>query len=123
MDINAVYSAPPSTLLLLLTKSKILQPEFHYAICLCVSRQARRNEFKIGAAIQSRYLLSMKVERAERLTAWGPGARSRASGGVQGQSPRKLLGFSICKRPGKTLLEIFFSLNQPRSGIENVSIK
>ena len=46
--------------------------------------QARRNEFKIGAAIQSKYLLSMKVER---LTAWGPGARLRAPGGVQGQSP------------------------------------
>ena len=25
--------------------------------------------------------------KAERLTAWGPGARSRAPGGVQGQSP------------------------------------
>ena len=44
--------------------------------------QARRNEFSIGAAV-----LSMKAKRAERLTAWGPGARSRAPGGVQGQSP------------------------------------
>ena len=35
-------------------------------------------------------LLSIKVDlakRAERLTAWCPGARSRAPGGVQGQSP------------------------------------
>ena len=36
------------------------------------NRQARRNEFEIGAANQSKYLLSMKVERAERLTAWSP---------------------------------------------------
>ena len=34
MDINTVYSAPPSTLLPLLTKSKILQPEFQYACVL-----------------------------------------------------------------------------------------
>ena len=34
MGINAVYSAPPSTLLPLLTKSKILQPEFQYACVL-----------------------------------------------------------------------------------------
>ena len=33
-DINTVYSAPPSTLLPLLKKSKVLQPEFQYA-CLC----------------------------------------------------------------------------------------
>ena len=34
MDINTVYSAPPSTLLPLLTKNKILQPEFQYACVL-----------------------------------------------------------------------------------------
>ena len=34
MDINTVYTAPPSTLLPLLTKSKILQPEFQYACVL-----------------------------------------------------------------------------------------
>ena len=34
MDINTVYSVPPSTLLPLLTKSKILQPEFQYACVL-----------------------------------------------------------------------------------------
>ena len=34
MDINTVYSAHPSTLLPLLTKSKILQPEFQYACVL-----------------------------------------------------------------------------------------
>ena len=32
--VNTVYSAPPSTLLPLLTKSKILQPEFQYACVL-----------------------------------------------------------------------------------------
>ena len=54
----------------------------------------------------------------------GPGAELRR--GSRGQSPRKLLGFSICKRPRKALLEIFFSLNQPRSACQwyrNVSIK
>ena len=42
--------------------------------------QVRRNEFSIGAASQGNKILSMKAERAkraERLTAWGPGARSR----------------------------------------------
>ena len=34
MDINTVYSAPPSTFLPLLMKSKILQPEFQYACVL-----------------------------------------------------------------------------------------
>ena len=34
MDINTVYSAPPSTLLPPLTKGKILQPEFQYAYVL-----------------------------------------------------------------------------------------
>ena len=34
MDLDTVYSAPPSTLLPLLTKSKILQPEFQYACVL-----------------------------------------------------------------------------------------
>ena len=83
--------------------------------------QSRRNEFKIGAAIQSKYLLSMKAERAqraERLTAWGPGARLRAPGGVQGQSPggvqgaapRKLLGFSICKKPRRLSWKYTFFL-------------
>ena len=37
--------------------------------------------------VKANNLLSMKAERAERLTAWGTGARSRAPGGVQGQSP------------------------------------
>ena len=40
--------------------------------------------------VMAKNLLSMKAERAkraERLMAWGPGARSRAPGGVQGQSP------------------------------------
>ena len=37
--------------------------------------------------VRANNLLSMKAKRAERLTAWGPGARSRAPGGVQGQSP------------------------------------
>ena len=32
-------------------------------------------------------LLSMKAELAKRLTAWGPGARSRAPGGVSGVEP------------------------------------
>ena len=34
--------------------------------------------------VRANNLVSMK---AERLTAWGPGARPRAPGGVQGQSP------------------------------------
>ena len=42
-----------------------------------------------------------RAKRAERLTAWGPGARLRAPGGVQGQShggvqgaaPPEALGF------------------------------
>ena len=37
--------------------------------------------------VRANNLLSMKEERVERLTAWGSGARSRAPGGVQGQSP------------------------------------
>ena len=62
-------------------------------------------------------LLSMKVERAkraERLAAWGqgpwrgPGAEPLQ--GPRGLRPRKLLGFSTCKRPRKALLEIFFFL-------------
>ena len=60
------------------------------------------------------------------LTAWGPGASSRAPGMVQGQSPGGIqgaaspeaLGFSICKRPGKALLELFFLLSQPKSSTE-----
>ena len=52
----------------------------------------------------------------------GPGAEPRR--GSRGQRPRKFLGFSICKRPRKALLEIFFSLNQPTSAwYRNVSIK
>ena len=52
----------------------------------------------------------------------GPGAEpGRGSGG---QRPRKLLGSSICKRPRKALLKIFFSLNQPTSTwYRNVPIK
>ena len=38
--------------------------------------------------------------------------------GVGFRGPLKLLGFSICKWPRKALLEIYFSLNQPRSGTE-----
>ena len=33
-------------------------------LAIIMSIQARRNEFKIGAAIQSKYLLYMKAERA-----------------------------------------------------------
>ena len=64
----------------------------------------------------------MKAERAkrgERLTRngiCGPGVHLKAPGGVQGQKG-KLLGFRICKRHRKALLEIFFSLNQPESGV------
>ena len=81
--------------------------------------------------VRANNLLSMK---AERLTAWGqtrdplkgpwrgPGAEPRR--GSRGQRPRKLLGLSICKRPRKALLEIFFSLNQPTSAwYRNVSVK
>ena len=45
---------------------------------------------KLVRRVRAKNLLSMKAEwakRAERLTAWGPGARLRAPGGVQGQSP------------------------------------
>ena len=65
-------------------------------------------------------LLSVKAERAkraERLTAWGPGARSRALAGSRAEPrrgsrgaapPDQVLGFCICKRPRKALLEIVF---------------
>ena len=43
----------------------------------------------------------------------GPGGR------VQGAGPRKILGFSGCERSRKALLEVFLSLNQPKSGAEN----
>ena len=91
--------------------------------------QARQNKFQIGAAIQSKYRLSMK---AERLMAWGPGARSRAPGGAQGQSPSRGPGDSapgsfwvlaFVKGLQRLSWKYFFSLNQPRPGAENVSIK
>ena len=69
-----------------------------------------------------RIMVCVQVERSERsersvLTAWGPGARSRAPGGVQGQrpgggpggqSPRKLLGFQGFSDPKTPLLALFF---------------
>ena len=86
--------------------------------------QAHRNEFKIGAAIQSKYLLSMKAERVERLTAWGPGAHLRAPGGVQGQSPGGGLGsfwvLAFVKDLERLSWKYFFFFKQPRSGTENV---
>ena len=51
-------------------------------------------------------LLSMKAERAKRaecLTAWGPGARTRAPGLVQGQSPAGVQG----RRPGSSWVLAF----------------
>ena len=67
-------------------------------------------------------LVSMKAEQAERLTAWGPGAPSRAPGGVQGQSPGGGPGGSA---PGSSWVLAFvkgperlywkhFSSNQPK---------
>ena len=53
-------------------------------------RPVGTNLVLVRRVIRANNLLSMKTERAkraERLTAWGPGARSRAPGGVQGQSP------------------------------------
>ena len=69
----------------------------------------------------------MEEERAKRLT--GVGSRSERSvlwrgiqgplAEVQGAAPPEAFGFySTCKRPRKALLEIFFSLNQTRSGTE-----
>ena len=46
--------------------------------------------------VRAKNLLSMKAERAERLTAWGPGARSRALAGSRGRAPAgppEALGF------------------------------
>ena len=83
--------------------------------------------------VRANNLLSMKEKWAERLYGmgsrgplkgpWrGPGAEPRQ--GSWGQCPRKLLGFSNCKKPRKALLKIFFSLNQPTSAwYRNVSIK
>ena len=87
------------------------------------SHQARQNEFRIGAASQGKNSLSMKAERVKHLMAWrGPGTEPRQ--GSRGQCPRKLLGFSICKRPRKALLKIIFPLNQPTSTwYRNVPIK
>ena len=82
--------------------------------------------------IRANNLLSMKAERAERLTAWGPGARSRAPGGVQGQSPGGPGGsapgsswvLAFVKGPERLSWKYFFSLNQPTSAwYRNVSIK
>ena len=80
--------------------------------------QASRNEFTIGARAASQGSgLLFTIHEAERLTAWGPGASSRAPGGVQGAVPRKLWGFSICKRPRKALLELFqANLNPVQKG-------
>ena len=47
--------------------------------------------------VRGKNLLSMK---AERLMAWGPWARSRAPGGVQGQSPSGGPGGSAPGAPG-----------------------
>ena len=63
--------------------------------------------------------------KAERLTAWGPGARSRAPGGVQGQSPG---GGPVGSAPGSFWVLAFvkgtdrlsFIVNQPKSGTEIV---
>ena len=45
---------------------------------------------KLVRRVRAKNLLSIKAKQAKRaecLTAWGPGVRSRAPGGVQGQSP------------------------------------
>ena len=55
---------------------------------------------KLVRRVRGKNCLSMKAERAERLTAWGPGARSRAPGGVQGQSPGGGPGAAPPEAPG-----------------------
>ena len=62
-------------------------------------RRPVRMNLVLVRRVRAKKLLSMKAERVEHLTAWGPGARSRALGGVQGQSP----GSS----PGGSTLEAF----------------
>ena len=57
--------------------------------------------------VRGKNLLFTKAERAkpaERLTAWGPGARSRAPGGVQGQSPG---GGPVGSAPGSSWVLAF----------------
>ena len=85
--------------------------------------QARRNKFSVGTAS----LISMKAERAGRLTAWGPEAHLRAPGGVQGHSPDEGPGGSAPEAFGFGHLQkvqkgspgnFFFALNQPTSGTE-----
>ena len=57
-----------------------------------------------------KYLLIAKIivpitTGASRLTAWGPGARLRAPGGVEGAKPPKLLGFSRFGAPVRPFSE------------------
>ncbi len=58
--------------------------------------------FKLGGTIcnspQWKYVGHIGASALARSpNGWGPGARLRAPGGVQGQSPRKLLGFDLKK--------------------------
>ena len=65
--------------------------------------------------VRANNLLSMKAERAkraERQTAWGPGARSRApGGGPGGRAPGSSWVLAFEKGPER--LSWIFSLNQP----------
>ena len=96
---------------------------------VCVNRPVRTN-LELVRRVRGKNLLSMKAERAkraERLTAWVPGARSRAPGGVQGQSPGGGPGSSapgsswvlaFVKGPERLSWKYSFSLNQPTSVVQ-----
>ena len=59
--------------------------------------------------VRGKNLLSMKAERAERLTAWGPGARSRAPGGGPGGSaPGSSWVLAFVKGPERLSWKYFF---------------
>ena len=101
------------------------------AVRVCWGRPVGTN-LVLVRRVMAKNLLSMKAERAERVTAWGPGARSRAPGGVQGQSPGGGPGGSApgsswvlasVKCPERLSWKYFF-FNQPTSAwYRNVSIK
>ena len=77
--------------------------------------------------VKVKNLLSVKAERVECLMAWGPGALSRASGGVQehspgggpgGSAPGSSWVLAFVKGPERLSWKYFFSLNQPTSVVQ-----
>ena len=106
-------------------------------MCSQIFRPVGTN-LKLVRRVRGNNLLSMKAERAERLTAWGPrahlrapggvqgpaqgplvGSRGRAPAGVQGAAPPEAPGFlSFVKGPERLSWKYFFSLNQPTSVVQ-----